>query len=133
MHAASRDALEHAGAVILIGCDCPALKPRHLREAAAALARGADAVFGPVEDGGYALVGLTRVAESLFRDIEWGSATVMHATRTRLSALGWRAHELETLWDVDRPADYARLVASGLLDEGPEGGCAREGATFEFE
>jgi len=40
----------------------------------------------------------------------------MPETRTRLSELGWRWRELETLWDVDRPEDYERLIQSGLLD-----------------
>jgi glycosyltransferase A (GT-A) superfamily protein (DUF2064 family) len=40
----------------------------------------------------------------------------MADTRSRLAALGWRWRELEALWDVDRPEDYARLMASDLLD-----------------
>jgi glycosyltransferase A (GT-A) superfamily protein (DUF2064 family) len=40
----------------------------------------------------------------------------MVETRARLTALGWRWRELETLWDVDRPEDYRRLLASGLLE-----------------
>jgi glycosyltransferase A (GT-A) superfamily protein (DUF2064 family) len=46
----------------------------------------------------------------------WGGEHVMADTRARLTALGWRWRELETLWDVDRPEDYARLMDSGLLD-----------------
>jgi glycosyltransferase A (GT-A) superfamily protein (DUF2064 family) len=34
----------------------------------------------------------------------------MAETRVRLMQLGWRWRELETLWDVDRPEDYARLI-----------------------
>src|SRR5437763_10504937 len=43
------------GPAIVIGTDCPALQPAHLRAAAAALTGGVDAVVVPVEDGGYAL------------------------------------------------------------------------------
>jgi rSAM/selenodomain-associated transferase 1 len=95
---------------VLIGCDCPALSVAYLREAAAALSRGADAVFGPAEDGGYVLVGSTRspVAE-LFEGVPWGTAAVMQATRARLARGGWCWHELEPMWDVDRPEDLARL------------------------
>jgi glycosyltransferase A (GT-A) superfamily protein (DUF2064 family) len=39
----------------------------------------------------------------------------MNQTRNRFSDLGWRWKELETLWDVDRPQDYERLLASRLL------------------
>jgi glycosyltransferase A (GT-A) superfamily protein (DUF2064 family) len=38
----------------------------------------------------------------------------MAQTRERLHALRWRWRELDTLWDVDRPADYQRLLQSGL-------------------
>jgi rSAM/selenodomain-associated transferase 1 len=95
---------------LLIGCDCPVLAPAYLREAAAALAGGSDAVFGPAEDGGYVLVGLARMPPAqLFEDISWGTALVMQETRARLGRLGWRWRELATLWDVDRPEDFLRL------------------------
>jgi uncharacterized protein len=104
----------HPGAV-LIGSDCPALRPSDLRTAASALRAGADAVFSPAEDGGYALIGLRRAARRLFDGVEWGSARVMAQTRVRLKRLRWRSKELRTVWDVDRPEDVARLRSSGLL------------------
>jgi len=94
--------------VIVIGTDCPVLAPRHLWAAQTALAGGNDAVLVPAEDGGYALLGLARCDERLFADVAWGGDTVLATTRERLRALHWRWHELETLWDVDRPADYRR-------------------------
>ena len=100
---------------LCIGADCPALTTQHLHAAAAALQAGADAVFAPAEDGGYALVGLARHEPRLFAGIDWGGPEVMAQTRARLRSLGLRWQELETLWDVDRPADYNRLQASGLL------------------
>lgn len=116
MHAAFATALAAHARVLVIGTDCPALTARHLRQAEKALREGHDAVFAPCEDGGYALIGLTRSDPKLFDGIAWSSASVMTETRKRLKALGWRWHELETLWDVDRPEDYQRLVASRLLD-----------------
>ena len=116
MHAALEGALTGCSRAILIGSDCPALTPRHLRQADRALIDGADAVFAPCEDGGYALVGLRRADERLFAGIAWGGDTVMADTRRRLAALGWAWRELDTLWDVDRPEDYERLMASGLLE-----------------
>lgn len=106
--------LAEGAAGLLIGCDCPALTPAYMREAAGALAGGDDAVFGPAEDGGYVLVGVARspVAE-LFRDVLWGAATVMRETRTRLARGNWRWRELAPLWDVDRPEDLARLRQLG--------------------
>lgn len=102
--------------LLLIGSDCPALTPRHLAAAATALASH-DAVFAPAEDGGYVLVGLSRPVPRLFDGIEWGEAGVMAATRERLREAGAHWHEIPTLWDVDRPADYARMRREGLLQE----------------
>ena len=116
MLAAFESALADCPRVLLLGSDCPALTARHLRQADCALRDGADAVFVPCEDGGYALIGLKRVDPRLFEGVAWGGASVMEDTRARLQQMRWRWRELETLWDVDRPEDYERLLASGLLD-----------------
>jgi len=114
MHAFAHS-LRRAARVILIGSDCPVLRPRDLRQAARWLAGGADAVFAPAQDGGYALIALRRVSPRLFQGMAWGGAQVMTQTRERLLALGWRWRELPVVWDVDRPEDYRRLQRSGLL------------------
>jgi glycosyltransferase A (GT-A) superfamily protein (DUF2064 family) len=98
------------GAVLLIGTDCPALTPQHLRAAAGALAGGDDAVVLPAEDGGYVLVGVRAPHPGLFEGIAWGGEQVMAQTRVRLRALGLRWSEPVTLWDVDRPDDLDRLA-----------------------
>ena len=110
------EALARHGRVLLIGTDCPVLTPRYLRDAQAALAIN-DAVLIPAEDGGYALIGLTRCDDRLFDGIAWGGDTVLAATRERLRALRWRWHELEPLWDIDRPEDYRRWSEQMLLHE----------------
>jgi len=97
------------GPALLVGTDCPALQPAHLREAARRLCDGAEAVFQPAEDGGYVLLGLRRPQALLFSGMPWGTADVMARTRSRARAL--RCSELEMLWDVDRPADLVRLLA----------------------
>jgi uncharacterized protein len=106
---ACRRMLRTEKAVVLIGTDCPVLRVADLRAAARALEGGADAVLSPAEDGGYALIGLRRVSPRLFSGLEWGSDSVLQETRARLRELGWRWRELRTVWDVDRPEDYARL------------------------
>jgi hypothetical protein len=119
MAATASAALAVHARVLLIGSDCPALTARHLRAANQALLDEAAAVLVPAEDGGYVLLGLTHSDERLFEGIAWGSDTVLAHTRARLRGLGWRWHELETLWDVDRPEDYQRLIESKLLDAHP--------------
>ncbi|MFO1199026.1 MAG: TIGR04282 family arsenosugar biosynthesis glycosyltransferase [Burkholderiaceae bacterium] len=108
MHAAFRWHCP-AGPLLLIGTDCPPLRPSHLREAARALLHGDDAVFVPVDDGGYVLVGLREPRAELFDDVHWSTASVMSETRERARAAGLTVNELATLWDLDVPRDLDRL------------------------
>lgn len=98
-----------SGPLLLIGTDCPVLRPAHLRQAARALIDGDDAVFYPAEDGGYVLVGLRQPQPALFDAMTWSTPEVMSETRARARSLGLRMREFETLWDVDVPDDLARL------------------------
>lgn len=104
-----------ADATLIIGTDCPALTPDMLRVAAERLSKN-DAVLVPAEDGGYALIGirqrLRHAAPEVFTGIDWSSDKVLAQTRQRMAALHWRVVELQTLWDIDTPADYQRLCVS---------------------
>ena len=102
-------AMSRALPAMVMGSDCPSLTLTDLREAAAALDRGVDAVLGPAQDGGYVLLGLRRVDASLFEGIPWGTDTVLQETRSRLRSLGWGWHELPTRFDIDRPEDLPLL------------------------
>jgi rSAM/selenodomain-associated transferase 1 len=115
MAAAFRFMLGRASNGVLIGTDCPARSAWDLTEAREALARGCDAVLGPVEDGGYHLIALRRYEPHLFAGVSWGTDQVLAQTRSRLSALGWHWHELPERWDVDRPDDFERLLAHPAL------------------
>jgi len=112
---AVRDTLSHACAAIVIGSDCPARTPQDIREAARALTQSVEVVLGPVEDGGYHLIGMRRLQTQLFERIDWGSDRVLQQTRRRLRALGLRCEELPVRWDVDRPDDVGRLLADPAL------------------
>jgi rSAM/selenodomain-associated transferase 1 len=116
MASAFSSALSRSRHVILVGTDCAVLTTDHLREAHRMLQAGADAVIAPAEDGGYALIGPRRLDARLFVSIDWGTSAVMNQTEARLSELGWQWQALDKVWDVDRPDDYRRLLASGLID-----------------
>ncbi|HET7370491.1 MAG TPA: DUF2064 domain-containing protein, partial [Gammaproteobacteria bacterium] len=90
---------------LLIGSDCLDYSADYLVTALDALASGDDAVLGPAADGGYVLIGLARNHPALFEGIEWGSTSVLAATRARLRELDWRFRELPVLHDIDRPED----------------------------
>jgi rSAM/selenodomain-associated transferase 1 len=103
-------ALETSGdPTLVIGTDCPARGAAHLRAAAEALRDGSDVVLIPAEDGGYVLIGTRAPQPELFRDVSWGTPTVLSETRKRIAALKLRAVELGPLWDVDTESDLARL------------------------
>lgn len=116
MRRAIDDALDAGERAIVIGGDCPALDAQTLREAANVLNQ-CDAVFVPAEDGGYVLVGAAKHVAGLFDGIAWGEGSVMERTRERLIRAGARWRELEPLWDVDRPEDYARMRREGMAPE----------------
>jgi rSAM/selenodomain-associated transferase 1 len=93
---------------LVIGADCPALTPAHLRDAATALAE-ADIVLIPAEDGGYVLIGANAAQPELFSDITWGTSTVLAETRACIAILGLKSTELSALWDLDTEDDLVRF------------------------
>lgn len=114
-------ALARAQYAVLIGCDCPALTRDDLRQTAAWMRSGADAVLGPASDGGYYLIALRRPLLDLFTDIAWGTDQVLETTRTRLRRAGVSWHELPEYRDIDRPEDLQ------FLPEGRDWGATASG------
>ena len=101
------------GPVLLMGSDCPSIDAALLCSCADSLAR-AEAVFLPTEDGGYGLIGLNRPIPELFSDMPWGTDAVMTTTRKLISQLRVDWLEPAKVWDVDTPADLARLAETGF-------------------
>jgi uncharacterized protein len=101
-------ALEYIDKVIIIGADCPALTAKHIQHAAKAL-DNVDVVLMPAEDGGYVLIGAARTHAKMFDGVNWGTSTVLAEQRRNLIACGLTLIETDTLWDVDRPEDLARV------------------------
>jgi hypothetical protein len=85
-----------ADPTLVVGSDCPALKPEHFEAAAAALGE-ADVVLIPAEDGGYVLIGARAPQPGLFSGVSWGTATVLAETRARIAKLGLKSVELPAL------------------------------------
>ena len=115
MAAAFQSAFAKAELELIAGTDVPAITVADINAAVAALREGHDAVFVPVADGGYGLIGLRRFDVRLFEGIAWSTSQVMAQTRARLGELGWTWHELPARWDVDEPADLDRLRADAAL------------------
>jgi len=98
---------ECGGPAVVIGADAPHVPAARLAEAMEALAGAADLVLGPAEDGGYYLIGLREPTPAVFTGIAWGTSRVLAETLAR--AGGLRTRLLEASFDVDTPADLARL------------------------
>lgn len=109
---------EGADHVLVVGSDHPTL-PADLLDRGLAALGSAQMVVGPTADGGYYAVGLARTAwpeaTGLFEDIPWSTPRVLEASLRRARRLGLSFVELPEWYDVDEPADLARL--SGDLEE----------------
>lgn len=100
---------------IVMGSNCPALLPVHLRMVAEALDDGYDAAFVPMDDGRCAAGGMRKASEEVFKELSWTRGTVMDALKSRLREVRWRWLELPALWDLDMPGGFARLAGDPLL------------------
>ena len=105
---------EGYGAVAIIGSDSPDLPRSYIEDAFGRMENGGcDAVFGPTEDGGYYLVGMTHFRHELFRDIPWSSDLVLRRSLEHAADSGISAALLPPWHDVDRAVD---LMRPELLD-----------------
>jgi rSAM/selenodomain-associated transferase 1 len=123
-----RSALAHLlddlgyGSAMLVGTDIPLLTAAHLSEARQALESTGGIVLGPADDGGYVLIGMTKVHAALFEGIEWGSAGVLTDTLRAAERHGIKAHLVAGSYDVDTIEDLRRLerdLASAAPDVAP--------------
>ncbi|MCW9046893.1 MAG: TIGR04283 family arsenosugar biosynthesis glycosyltransferase [Gammaproteobacteria bacterium] len=92
---------------ILIGTDCPLLDQSYLEQAFKALEQD-DIVLGPADDGGYVLVGASKIEAQLFNNINWGTDSVLKQSLHNANKAAYKTHLLDTLWDVDTPQDYIK-------------------------
>lgn len=124
-------AVGEAGRAIGIGSDLPGLPAAHLEAARAALETH-DAVLGPADDGGFWLLGLSRVPEGLLRALPWSAPDTLARTERRLAELGLACARAPGWFDVDEAHDLVRVLQ--LLEQDSARAprtfaavCAREG------
>jgi glycosyltransferase A (GT-A) superfamily protein (DUF2064 family) len=94
------------GPVLLIGMDTPQVTPDLLTVDW----HGADAVFGPADDGGFWALGLRDPDPALLRGVPMSTATTGAVQRARLVAAGLRVADLPRLRDVDTAADAVAVA-----------------------
>jgi rSAM/selenodomain-associated transferase 1 len=100
----------HDGA-ILVNADSPTLPAAILRAAVEATRRGDAVVLSPALDGGYTLIGLSKMHEPLFVDIPWSTAQVYGRTLARAAEIALPVVNVPGWYDVDDAASLALLVS----------------------
>ncbi|REG89829.1 TIGR04282 family arsenosugar biosynthesis glycosyltransferase [Winogradskyella sediminis] len=94
--------------IVLIGSDLPDINATHIMNGLKALEAN-DVVFGPAEDGGYYLVGMSQLEASVFTNKPWSQPHLLTETLQELQKNNVSVSTLDTLNDIDT---YEDLIAS---------------------
>lgn len=103
----------------VIGTDAPDLPLAFIEDAFRLLEGGADAVFGPAEDGGFYLVALNCGHGDLFREIPWSGPEVLKRSLEKAAGAGLSVALLPSWYDVDVFQDLCRPGLSDPLNGAP--------------
>lgn len=94
--------------IVLIGSDLPDITANHIHLGLEKLKEN-DVVFGPAQDGGYYLIGLSKMQNSVFDNKPWSQTTLLRETTKELKENQVTFTTLDTLNDID---NYEDLIAS---------------------
>ncbi len=94
--------------IIIIGSDNPQLTEAIIEEAFLQL-KTHDFVIGPAVDGGYYLLGMKTLDQSIFEDKQWSTSTILRDTLASIQKLGMNYYLLPELRDVDTVDDLGAM------------------------
>lgn len=94
--------------IVLIGSDLPDINSAHIKNGLEALTTN-EVVFGPAEDGGYYLVGMSKLIPEIFINKPWSQPHLLQLTLQELHNNQISVGILDTLNDIDT---YEDLIAS---------------------
>ncbi|GAA3616906.1 TIGR04282 family arsenosugar biosynthesis glycosyltransferase [Flavivirga amylovorans] len=86
--------------IVLIGSDLPDISLEHIEGGLKSL-NSNEVVFGPAIDGGYYLVGMTKMYHSIFNNKPWSESHLLEVTLKDLSQENISYTLLEALNDID--------------------------------
>ncbi|MEQ6125275.1 TIGR04282 family arsenosugar biosynthesis glycosyltransferase [Pseudotenacibaculum sp. MALMAid0570] len=86
--------------IILIGSDLPDISKEVIEKGFKNL-KNNELVFGPADDGGYYLIGMSKMNSSVFKDKPWSKSTLLDVTLQEISKQQRSVFLLETLNDID--------------------------------
>jgi len=96
--------------VVAINSDSPTLPPAYIAQAFTRLeSPQTDAVFGPCEDGGYYLIGVSAPHPRLVRDVQMSTPHVLRDTLALADEEGLTVALTPSWYDVDTVDDLTRL------------------------
>lgn len=104
MAAAFNEGLQRTSKLIIIGSDCVEYTKDYLTSALTQLETN-DVVVGPALDGGYVLIGASRLYPEIFQDINWGLEHVLAETVAQLKLINVVYSRLIPLNDIDTASD----------------------------
>jgi rSAM/selenodomain-associated transferase 1 len=102
--------------IVLIGSDLPNISKEIIDTGFDALQNN-DLVFGPAEDGGYYLIGMSKMNYSVFENKPWSQSELLDVTLTQLKEQQQSIGFIETLNDIDTFED---LIASDFYKMNPK-------------
>ncbi len=100
---------EGNSSVLIIGSDLPHLSAELIEEGFDQLQKN-DVVIGPSDDGGYYLLGMNSMHNTLFENKKWSTNSVLKETIESVEELNLGYHLLPSLFDVDTEADLERAL-----------------------
>ena len=102
--------------IILIGSDLPDISNSIIENGFKALQKS-EVVFGPAEDGGYYLIGMSKLNAFIFEDKPWSQLNLLDVTLKQLNQQNINFSLLEILNDIDT---YEDLIASNFYKNNTE-------------
>ncbi|WP_425076814.1 TIGR04282 family arsenosugar biosynthesis glycosyltransferase [Psychroserpens sp. S379A] len=102
--------------IVLIGSDLPDINATHIQNGLNAL-NHSEVVFGPAEDGGYYLVGMSKMNPQIFENKPWSQSNLLEKTLHELDQLNLSVSILDMLNDIDT---YEDLIASDFYKNNVE-------------
>ena len=102
--------------IVLIGSDLPDINATHIQKGLEAL-KHSEVVFGPAEDGGYYLIGMSKMNTKVFENKPWSQSHLLSETLSELKNNNTTFTTLEVLNDIDTFED---LEASGFYKNNEE-------------
>ena len=96
--------------IVLIGSDLPNISKEIIETGFEKLQQN-DVVFGPAEDGGYYLIGMSKINTSIFENKPWSQSDLLAVTLQELDVQNQSVGLIEPLNDIDTFED---LIASNF-------------------